>query len=132
MSKGRKHQTKRRKILRFNISVRRRHPKGLIAEQKCSCDAATLYSDTACKATFTYRKPSTASCSAIVSLKQNNHNICLFGIRKRRTIMVFFLVSAAGTSAELCLQNNIYYTKLRRFFQNKNQTDAYTRNMRKL
>ena len=40
-------------------------------------------------------------------------------------------IGGNGASAELCLQNNIYYTKLRRVFQNKKQTDAYTRNMRK-
>ena len=41
-------------------------------------------------------------------------------------------IGGNGASAELCLQNNIYYTKLRRVFQNKKQTDAYTRNMRKI
>ena len=61
----------------------------------------------------------------------DNKNKHMFKIRKWY-ITRFSYIAADWTNAELCLQNNIYYTKLRRVFQNKKQTDAYTRNMRKL
>ena len=48
----------------------------------------------------------------------------------QKTEIEYIPIYQSTKNRELCLQNNIYYTKLRQVFQNKKQTDAYTRNMR--